>query len=84
MPKKSRKGRRKYKAQQRPKLSAVKEARQVQPAPVLPRQALVAKPQTTVAQQADRHGQTIAELKRISLIAVILLVLLIILCLLVR
>jgi len=84
MPKKSRKGRRKYKAQQRPKLSAVKEARQVQPVPVLSRQAPVAKPQTTIAQQADRHGQTITELKRISLIAVILLVLLIILCLLLR
>jgi len=84
MPKKSRKGRRKYKAQQRPKLSAVKEARQVRPAPVLPRQAPVAKPQTTIAQQTGRHGQPITELKRISLIAVILLVLLIIVCLLLR
>jgi hypothetical protein len=83
MPRKLRKGRRKYKARSRPKSSVLKEATQ-RPQPVPSRQAPVAKSQTTIAQQADRHGQTIAELKRISLIAVILLVLLIILCLLLR
>ncbi len=84
MPKKSRKGRMKYKAQQRPKLFAVKEASQAQPLPVSSRQAPIAKLQITIAQQANRHRQIIAELKRICLIAVVLLVLLIILSLLLR
>ncbi len=74
----------KYKAQQRPKLFAVKEASQAQPLPVSSRQAPIAKLQITIAQQANRHRQIIAELKRIGLIAVILIVLLIILSLLLR
>ena len=83
MPRKLRKGRRKYKAQSRPKSSVLKEATQ-RPRAIPSRQAPVAKPQTTIAQLADRHRQAIAELKRISLIAAILLVLLIILIFLLR
>ena len=84
MPKKSRKGRTKYKVWRRHQAPAVREASQAQLLPISSRQAPIAKPQTTVTQQADRHRQTIVELKRISLIGGILLVLLIILSFLLR
>ena len=83
MPKKTRRSRIKYKAQRRTKPSAPRVSGQ-QLIVVPSRQAPVAEPQTTLTQQADRHRQVIAEVKRISLIGVILLALLVVLSFILR
>ena len=52
MPKKSRKGRMKYKVRPSPEVSAVKEASQAQPLPVSSRQAAITKSSTTIDGQS--------------------------------
>lgn len=86
MPKKSRKGRMKYKVRRSPKVSAVKEASQAQPLPVSSRQAVMTKSSTTIGGQADRYRPVTVsqELRHILFIAVPLLVLLIVLSFLLR
>ena len=84
MPKKSRKGRMKYKVRRSPKVSTVKEASQAQPLPVSSRQAVITKSSTTIGGQADRLRHVPQELRRILFIAGALLVLLVVLSLLLR
>ncbi len=84
MPKKSRKGRMKYKSRRGHKPSGVREAKQAQPTPVLPRQASIIKPQIMFTQPAEKYRQITKELKRICLIAIILFILLFILIFLLR
>ncbi len=84
MPKKSRKGRLKYKARRSPKVSAVKEASQAQPLPLQSKEVPVAKSPVTIGGQADRLRYVSQELRRILIIGGALLVLLIVLSLLLR
>ena len=75
MPKKSRKGRMKYKVRPSPTVSTVKEASQAQPLPVSSRQAVITKSSTTIGGQADRLRHVPQELRRILFIAGALVVL---------
>ncbi len=82
MPKKSRKGRAKYKGRRSPKLSPLREvSQQAQALPLESKKVPVAKSPITIGGQADRYRPVTVsqELRHILFIAVPLLVLLIVL-----
>ena len=82
MPKKSRKGRAKYKGRRSPKLSPLREvSQQAQALPLESKKATVAKSPITIGGQADRYRPVPVsqELRRILFIGGALLVLLIVL-----
>ena len=85
MPKKSRRGRAKYKGRRSPTLSPLREVgQQAQALPLQFKEATVAKSPVTIDGQADRLRRVPQELRRILIIAGALLVLLIVLSILLR
>ena len=85
MPKKSRKGRAKYKGRRRPKLARLNEVTQhPQALPLQSKEVPLAKSPITIGGRADRLRHVPQELRRIAIIAGALFVLLIVLYLLLR
>ena len=78
MPKKSRKHRAKRRMRMTPKPVAVKEVNQhLQPLPLPPKQAPLARPPITVAERPEQYQYVLSDLRRAGIIAAVIFVLLI-------